>query len=124
MKPADVEAAFVALLAPVAATGTQVPGRMPPQFIRASRMGGVRIDEVRSRPTILVECWSHHSRLDASDLAADAYQAVDAARYSTVADVWLGGIDFTEPVEYPDPDRANAWRVQFIATPTVALTEE
>ena len=124
MRPADVEGAFVVLLTPVASAATEVPKVMPAEFIRVSRMGGSRIDVARSRPTVLVECWSHTSRLAAVELATGAYAAVDAAQFSIVDGVWLGETDFTEPVEYPDPDHAQAWRVQFVAAPRVALTEE
>ena len=119
MRPADVEAALLAVLTAPAAT--RVPKVMPAAFTRVSRIGGSRINLVESRPSLLVECWATDD-LTAQSRAFAAWQAIDGAQHSTQAGVWLGGIDLSEPVPYPDPNSLTHHRYQFTASAVVALT--
>ena len=117
MTTPDVEAAFIALLP---GSSTTVPEIMPTTFTRVSVIGGTRVNILQDRPSVLVEHWSHTSRLAASSGARAARDAVLAASHSASAGVWLGEVSASLPVEYPDPDHVDAWRFQFTATVTVA----
>lgn len=119
----DHEAAFIAALSGVAETRTQMPQQMPGEFIRVSRVAGSLVNVLQTRPTVLVECWSATSRLAASDLAAQAWQALLAAQHTVQAGVIFGWVDLSLPVELPDPDRPTHWRLQFTATTTTAQTQ-
>lgn len=119
MRPADVEAAFLAVLPAPAAT--RVPQTRPSAFTRVSRIGGGRVNVVQSRPNLLIECWASDD-LSALIRAGDAWEAINAAQHSEKAGVWLGGIDLSEPVAYPDPDAPGQFRYQFTAAAVVALT--
>lgn len=123
MLPADVEGAFRAVLLPVVETRTEVPPAMPGRFCRVSVVGGVRTNPIQSQPRVLVECWSDQSRYAAMRLADQCWARIDAAQHSTAGGVWFGRIDLSLPTEYPDPNRATAWRVQFTATATAGLTQ-
>ena len=110
-----------ALLAVVASpAASDVPSAMPAEFTRVSRVGGSRQNVVQGRPSLLIECWAP-TKLAAQSRAFDAWQAIDAAQHSTKAGVWLGGIDLSEPYEYPDPSAPGHRRYQFTASAVVAL---
>ena len=111
-------AAFLAVLPSPAAS--DVPSTLPAEFTRVSRVGGSRVNVVQGRPSLLIECWAL-SKLAAQSRAFDAWQAIEAAQHSTHAGVWLGGIDLSEPYEYPDPNAPAHRRYQFTASAVVAL---
>lgn len=119
MKPADAEAALLAVVAAPAAT--RVPQVMPTAFTRVSRIGGSRINLAQSRVSLLVECWATDD-LTAQSRAFAAWQAIDAAQHSTRAGVWLAGVDLSEPVAYADPNAPGHHRYQFTASAVVALS--
>lgn len=114
MRVPDVEAALVALLSPIAPASTRVPSARPTRFIRVGVVGGVREDLIRSRPNLLIEAFAATST-QASALAGDAWAALDAAQYSTVAGVWFGAVDLGVPVPYPDEESGMS-RYQFVAS--------
>ena len=110
-----------ALLSVVASpAASDVPSTMPTAFTRVSRVGGSRVNVVQGRPSLLIECWAP-TKLAAQSRAFDAWAAIDAAQHSTKAGVWLGGIDLSEPYEYPDPSTPGHRRYQFTASAVVAL---
>lgn len=119
MKPSDVEAAVLAVVASPAAT--RVPQTMPAEFTRVSVVGGARTNLIQGRPTVLVECWAT-TDLDALHRADAAWQALDSAQHATSGGVWFGGIDLSWPVAYSDPDAPTHHRYQFTAVIVAGLT--
>ena len=119
MKPGDIEAAVLAIVASPAAT--RIPQTVPGTFTRVSVVGGTRTNLIQGRPTVLVECYAL-TDLAASDLADAAWQALDAAQHATSGGVWFGGIDLSWPVSYSDPDTPTHHRYQFTASVVAALS--
>ena len=119
MRPADVEAAVLAIVASPAAT--RMPQTVPSTFTRVSVVGGSRTNLIQGRPTVLVECYAL-TDLEALDRANDAWQALDAAQHATNGGVWFGGIDLSWPVAYADPSTPTHYRYQFTASVVAALS--
>jgi hypothetical protein len=124
LAPVDIEGAVVtmlndALAAPVA---TRVPNARPAEFVRVTRTGGQSRNLVQSDARVLVECWAADG-VAAFGLARMAYAHLWASADSFIADdVWVGRVDLTEPVNFPDPD-TDSPRYQFLATLTTSLVE-
>ena len=119
MKPPDVEAAVLSVVAAPAAT--RVPQTMPAAFTRVSVVGGARTNLIQGRPTVLVECYAL-TDLAASELANDAWKALDGAQHATNGGMWFGGIDLSWPVAYADPSTPTHYRYQFTASVVAALS--
>ena len=119
MKPPDVEAAVLSVVAAPAAT--RVPQTMPAAFTRVSVVGGARTNLIQGRPVVLVECWAT-TDLDALHRAEAAWQALDSAQHATSGGVWFGGIDLSWPVAYADPSTPTHYRYQFTASVVAALS--
>lgn len=119
MKPGDVEAAVLAIVAGPAAT--RIPQTVPSAFTRISVAGGSRINLIQARPTVLVECYAL-TEIAAQARAAAAWKALDGAQHATNGGVWFGGIDLSWPVAYADPSTPTHYRYQFTASVVAALS--
>lgn len=99
--------------------GTRVPNPRPASFVRVQRIGGIQINMVQERPTILVECWG------ATDTAAwllcvAAHEALEGREPLEVNGVELGSRELTSPVNYPDPSTTSP-RYQFQLQTTIDM---
>lgn len=122
LAPPDVESAVVATLTGVAdSVATRVPNPRPVTAVRVTRAGGQGRNLIQSDARILVECWADDTTT-AFDIARMAYARLWAAQDSFLGDVWVTRIEFTEPVNFPDPNTKQA-RYQFIAQLTASLTD-
>lgn len=123
-KPAPVEQALVKHLETVLGeeVATRVPSTRPDRFVKLTRTGGSHYELVLSKPTVLFECWGKTDS-DAWQMVSMCWSAVrDLARVS-LPTIYVNDISLTDPVNYPD-SASGSPRYQFIATLTVALTEE
>ena len=122
LRPGDVEAAFVSLLSPLGVhVSTRIPNPRPVSHVKVTRAGGNRVNLVLERPLLVLECWAGTS-VEAFDLAARAWQVLDAAEGSTVAGVTFGSMSLASPINMPDPDTTSP-RYQFTAQPFARLLE-
>lgn len=120
--PPDLEAAVVAHLSPLLAApvSTRVPNPTPPAWVRITRAGGQDRNLVQTDIRLLVECWAADEGA-AFELARNVYAQLWAVQRSEVEGVVVMGIRFTEPVNFPDPNRPEQHRYQFIATCIASL---
>lgn len=122
LRPGDVEAALVSLLSPLGVhVSTRIPNPRPVSHVKVTRAGGNRVNLVIERPLLVLECWAGTS-VEAFDLAARAWQVLDAAEGSTVAGVTFGSMALASPINMPDPDTTSP-RYQFTAQPFARLLE-
>lgn len=117
--PPDVESAAYALLQaalPDAHVGTRYPSgaNEPAEVVRLSTTGGDVTNLVLASARLLVECWAD-DEADAWRLAATAHAHLCEAggEYAGVT-IYRATADL--PVNYPDVNRANRFRFQFLAT--------
>lgn len=120
----DIEAAIVAHLNGLAEhVATRVRNPRPPTFIRVTRQGGRGRNLITSDIRVLIECWAG-DETTALGLARNAYARIWSGQHSWLAGrVWVGGIGFNEPVQFPDPDAPELVRFQFLISVTVGLEQ-
>lgn len=119
LAPPDVEAAAVTVLADLAdSVATRVPNLRPATVIRVTQQGDGERNLILNDVRLLVECWAGDS-VAARALAKAAYGTIAGHRDSFMGSVWVGGIEFTGFVNFPDPDTDQP-RYQFVAQLTIS----
>lgn len=93
---------------------SRIPNPRPAEFIRVSRVGGTRRNQVTDAGLVVVEAWAT-SEADAADLGEAARSLVHSLEQTTVGGYWvrrvreIGGLQ-----SYPDGP-TNTPRYQFTA---------
>jgi len=106
----DIEALLLNVLKPLGRVSTKIPNPRPDTFIRVSSAGGGG-DRFFDDASMLIEAWAP-STVAASELARNARNSLNDARFDVVSGWQLYGIDCAYPVFFPDE---TSDRYQFLA---------
>lgn len=82
---------------------TRVPRTLPPLFIRLTRVGGTRRDQVTDQPMVVVEVWGTDEG-EAGDLAREVQARVFALAQTQTAHGWVRAVREIGGLQsFPDP---------------------